>query len=107
MQASSCIDRRFDAVGRIGSRFVLPNAHDSPSRRHEPLISIGVSADVGLQFRKPPFMVSTRNSAMLGTPMPEASIHEDRYTRPYERDVDGSSGSRHCAVDPVSEATSE
>src|SRR5581483_2646418 len=63
---------------------VFPNPQDQPSGLPEPSIRVGVAPSVGLDLLPPELRIRFGPSAVLRAPVPEAAVHEHRYTRGLE-----------------------
>jgi hypothetical protein len=86
---------------------VLPAANDDPACFEQPPIGIGIAPSVIRPLGGPPGGVRVGVPRMAGTSVPEAPVHEDGHSLPWERDIDPAarrSGDR--LVEPVPEATS-
>jgi hypothetical protein len=89
--ASALQHDRVDLLGRVGWPLVLPNADHGPTKGFERDIGLLISAAVGPNLLSPPSRVRFGRHAVIGAPMPEASVdeHNDAGTR--EHDVDSPS----------------
>lgn len=85
---------------------MLPNPHDQPSGLCESRIGVRVATTVRLDLLAPEISILGRPGRMLGTAMPEAAVHEDRYACRSEDDV-GSTAfvGQERPVHPVSQAS--
>jgi hypothetical protein len=66
---------------------VLPYPQHDPARVAQRSVDPGVTLHVGRELRHPVFAVALRDVLVLGTPVPEAAIDEDRHLPPREDDV--------------------
>ena len=101
--ASKLVDYTSDRIGGALRRLVLPDPNDGPTLRFESCVRIGVAAPVALDLRPPPLGVLLRPGAVLGAPVPEAPVDEDRNPKPGKGDVGAAPEVRQGIVDPKAE----
>lgn len=70
---------------------MLPDPEDEPAGAAEVLCDLSVAFHISTQLPIPELHVRRRHGCMLGAPMPEAAVHEDRYALTREDDI-GSAG---------------
>lgn len=82
-----------NTVGSVLDGLVLPDAHDGPSGTRKTQICLPVARDILLKLVLPEGAVGDWKLTVSGAGVPEASVDEDRDSRPGERNV----GSRTAA----------
>jgi hypothetical protein len=75
------------ALSGIVRILMLPHAYGHPSVRTQLSVSVSVSCAVSLDLPAPPLAVAVRPSGVIRTSVPEASVHEHRYSFAWEDDV--------------------
>lgn len=80
-------ERSLDDLAGLCYRGVLPDADDSPSGVLERLCVGTISCAVARDLRLPVGGVRAQRTAVLGTAVPEAPVHEDRHASTWEEDV--------------------
>jgi hypothetical protein len=80
-----------DGRCRLLGVLVLPHSHRAPPCAPEEVISLGVSLSVPADFFRPVLRIGGRLSRMVGTPVPEAPVNEDRDTGGTKHEVGGAS----------------
>lgn len=83
------IDLGPEALDSRHRLLVLPDAQHEPTLCLEVFGRVGVPRAVGGKLSRPPLGVGHWLSPMLGTPVPEAAVDEDRDLVAGEGDVDG------------------
>jgi hypothetical protein len=87
-----------DPARRLYGIFVLPDSDGVPSRIRQELVGLGVPGPISVDLGAPEVTVRACWTAVIGAPMPEASVYEDGDTSTGEDEVGGSpySGKRPC-----------
>lgn len=95
----------FHAAGGLAGVLMLPDAQHPPPRSTQPAIGVCIAQSIGLDLCPPIRGVGLWPGPMLGTPVPEAAIDEDRNTSAGEEDVCAPSKARQgLAIDPKPES---
>lgn len=102
--SARCANRGGHPVGGGGSGLVLPDAHDGPASLDERAINQTVSRNVALELRLPVLRVGPGVGRVLGAPMPEAPVDEDRDPGAREYDIGPHAPSREIDAKVLAEA---
>lgn len=77
----------FDPIrGNLGV-FVLPNPNRDPAARTKNCIGLGITESVSFDLLIPEGRVADWQRAVVGAPMPEAAVNENRNLGPRKHDV--------------------
>src|SRR3954454_2820462 len=97
--------RRLHLVGRGRSVFVLPDPEDRPATGSELCLIPPVAVHVRLELRPPEVAIALRGDGMLGTPVPEATVHIYRQACTRKDHVGCTSHVRvRCTVNSITQA---
>jgi hypothetical protein len=75
---------------RIDRILVFPDSQDCPSCIGQSPIRIAITPEIRIQLLFPPIAICFGPSSMNGTPMPKASVDENRHPRSRKEQICGS-----------------
>lgn len=106
---SSSLKYFLNLVGGFLRSLVLPDSNDGPAQVPESQVGVLTAVYVARDLPRPPIGVLASKSQMLGTTVPEASIHHDSQSLTGEGDVHPSQTEHGAAgvVNPVTKASCE
>lgn len=84
-------DHGFYVVGHLSDWLVLPVSENGPSLLAKQLAGLSVSPPIVGDLDSPELGVGFRDGVVVGAPVPEATVYEDRHPASREEDVRGSS----------------
>jgi hypothetical protein len=87
MPHGPCSDGPLEPIRGVGRGFVFPDPKNQPSCLGERRVGESIAQYVRFQLSPPPFGIRLRPSRMLGTTVPEATIHKHSHPLRWEHQV--------------------